>query len=212
MNIKISLLRSMHGGLIRHALDVLEFMIRQLAPDGSFLLLLDIGRGRHPENSLIRMIEGITVRYKRLACPGRSNMYVVKLTNFTLPCRILIHHRSIGRVALSTIASIILSHHHDVLILFSEVAEEERRLAVEVRSGLERSQGMALSDLRIFAEQFDTRRNNCMPYSKAGQSYDDSQGDRQTESPWECLKTSRVPLMTFAEKGTISVPGSDMVT
>lgn len=28
--------------------------------------------------------------------------------------RILIHHRSIGRVALSTIASIILSHHHDV--------------------------------------------------------------------------------------------------
>lgn len=73
MNIKISLLRSMHGGLIRHALDVLELMIRQLAPDGSFLLLLDIGRGRHPENSLIRMIEGITVRYKRLACPGRMN-------------------------------------------------------------------------------------------------------------------------------------------
>lgn len=99
--------------------------------------------------------------------------------------RILIHHRSIGRVALSTIASIILSHHHDVLILFREVAEGERHLAVEVRSGLERSQGMALSDFGIFAEQFDTRRNNCMLYSKAGQSYDDSQGDRQTESPWE---------------------------
>ena len=77
--------------------------------------------------------------------------------------RILIHHRSIGRVALSTIASIILSHHHDVLILFREVAEGERRLAVEVRSGLERRQGMALSDLGIFAEQFDTRRNSCMP-------------------------------------------------
>ena len=73
MNIKIPLLRSMHGGLIRHALDVLEFMIRQLAPDGSFLLLLDISRGRHPEDSLLRMIEGITVCYKRLACPGRMN-------------------------------------------------------------------------------------------------------------------------------------------
>ena len=47
MNIKISLLRSMHGGLIRHALDVLEFMIRQLAPDGSFLLLLDIPNQQH---------------------------------------------------------------------------------------------------------------------------------------------------------------------
>ena len=45
MDIKVSLLRSMHGSLIRHALDVLEFIIRQFTPDGSFLLLFDIGRG-----------------------------------------------------------------------------------------------------------------------------------------------------------------------
>lgn len=69
-----------------------------------------------------------------------------------LGIRILVHNRVIGRVTLPTVPAVILSHHYDVLVPFRKVSEGEGGLSVKVRSCLERSKGMGLDNLGIFAK------------------------------------------------------------
>lgn len=75
---------------------------------------------------------------------------------------VLVHHCIIGWVTFSTIASIALSHHHNILVLFREVSKRYRRFAVKARIGLERSQGIGLDYLGVSIYSFEIRRNACL--------------------------------------------------
>ena len=72
--------------------------------------------------------------------------------------RILIHYRIINRVTHPPIATVILLHHQDILILLGKISERKCCVAVKTRIRFKRSKGMSLSDLALLTDQFKTCR------------------------------------------------------